>query len=110
VIRHDRRNRFRLAASQSEAGRRILAGLTPAPDPDESVVLVENGVPYTQSTALLRLFRQLDNPWPAAYGFILVPRFLRDAVYRFVAARRRRWFGERDTCFVPDEKTKSKFL
>ncbi len=110
VIRHDRRDRFRLAASQSDAGRRFLAGLTPTPDPEESIVLVENGVPYTRSAAVLRMFRRLDAPWPLLYGFILVPRFLRDAIYRFVAARRRRWFGARNSCFVPDEKTKSRFL
>jgi predicted DCC family thiol-disulfide oxidoreductase YuxK len=42
--------------------------------------------------------------------FLIVPRFVRDGVYRFVAARRYRWFGQRDTCMVPTEELRARFL
>ena len=53
-----------------------------------SIELVEGGRTFTKSTAALRIARRLRFPWPLAYGLILVPRFIRDAVYDFIASRR----------------------
>jgi predicted DCC family thiol-disulfide oxidoreductase YuxK len=103
---------LRFAALQSTAGQRLLArfgrsGLEADP---ESVVLVEGGVLYDRSTALLRAVRHLPGPWSWLAALRLVPRPLRDAVYRWFAARRYRWFGKSDTCRVPTQEIRARFL
>jgi predicted DCC family thiol-disulfide oxidoreductase YuxK len=40
----------------------------------------------------------------------LVPRALRDAAYRFVAARRKRWFGGEEACKLPSEEDRAGLL
>ena len=109
-------------ALQSEPGRALLeASTTPEKalalregtrgdgDPD-TVVLVEDGVLYTHSTAALRLARHLRWPWRWAAAFVVVPRPLRDVVYRWVARNRYRWFGKAESCRVPTPELRARFL
>ncbi|MCS6798587.1 MAG: thiol-disulfide oxidoreductase DCC family protein [Myxococcota bacterium] len=112
VVRRDPVGRFRFAPLQSRAARDLLEALghrAPA-DPPASVMLVENGRVYEASDAALRIARSLRGPWRALWILALVPRPLRDAVYRFVAARRYRWFGRHDTCTVPSPELRSRML
>ncbi|GIP57258.1 hypothetical protein J15TS10_10720 [Paenibacillus woosongensis] len=81
-----------------------------SPDRINTIVLYQNGVYYTRSSAALRIAKGLRYPWPLAFGFIIVPRFIRDAVYRIVAANRYRWFGKDETCLVPTKENKERFL
>lgn len=74
-----------------------LSGLHRSPEPD-TFILLENGRTYDRSTAALRTLRLLGGLWPLVYSLILVPRPLRDAIYTFVARRRRQWFGTTDRC------------
>lgn len=110
VIARDPSARFCFASLQSAAAASLLkeAGLqTPAPD---SIVLVEDGRLSFRSDAALRIVRHLSFPWPLAYGFIVVPKFIRDRVYDFVAAHRYRWFGRREACMVPTPDLRRRFL
>ncbi|MFD3261587.1 thiol-disulfide oxidoreductase DCC family protein [Paenibacillus lentus] len=113
IIKRDPGRRFRFASLQSEAGKRILQG-SPRQDITseriDTIVLYQNGAYYTRSSAALRIAKGLRFPWPLAYGFIIVPRFIRDAVYRVVAANRYRWFGKDETCLVPTKDNKERFL
>jgi predicted DCC family thiol-disulfide oxidoreductase YuxK len=110
VIARDPAARFRFAALSSPAAARALgdAGVTP-PIPD-TIVLLDDGVAYFRSDAPLRIARRLRFPWPLAYGLMIVPRFIRDRVYDFIAARRYRWFGRRDACMIPTPELKGRFL
>ncbi len=110
VIRHDKRDRFRFAPLQSAAGRALQAEYGLNPDALNTFILVENGQAYERSTAALKVARGLGFPLNMLYVFIIVPRFLRDMVYNFVARRRYKWFGKKDACMVPDERTRRKFL
>ena len=106
ILARDPRARFRFASLQSEAARRLLGGDPPA----ETIVLIEAGKTHTRSTAALRIARLLRFPWPLWYGWIVVPRPLRDGVYDWVARHRYRWFGRRDTCMVPTPELRDRFL
>jgi len=110
VARRDPGHRFRLAASQSPAGASLLArhGIDAA-DPS-TVYLVESGRVSQKSTAALRIARGLKFPWSLAYAFILVPRPLRDAVYKLVAGNRYRWFGRREACRLATAEDRGRFL
>ena len=110
VIARDPGAHFRFAALSSDAAARVLrdAGVD-LPRPD-TMVLFDGGTAYFRSDAPLRIARRLIFPWPLAYGLVVVPRFIRDRVYDFVAARRYRWFGRRDACLVPPPDLRQRFL
>jgi len=110
VVKRDPQGRFRFAALTSDAAQSMLrqSGVTlPLPD---SMVLIEDGAVYLRSDAPLRIARGLTFPWPLLYGFVVVPRFIRDRVYDFIAARRYRWFGRRDVCMIPTPDLRRRFL
>ena len=92
-------------------GQELLAahGLSPVAAP-ETVILIENGCVYTHSTAALRILRQLRGLWSWLYVGMVVPRPLRDGVYRFVARHRYQWFGHRDACMLPTPALRQRFL
>ncbi|QUL56085.1 thiol-disulfide oxidoreductase DCC family protein [Paenibacillus tritici] len=110
IIPRDPQANFKFASLQSEAGRELLkAGGLPERQLD-TVVLVENGKYYTESAAVLRIARRLRFPWPLAYVFTLIPRPLRNAIYRIVARNRYRWFGRDEQCLLPTPDMKRRFL
>lgn len=113
VIDRDPSGYFKFASLQSEAARGHLARCGPAftpTDPPASIVLIEGGACYRQSTAALRIARRLRGLWPLLYGFIIVPRPLRDAIYDWIARNRYRWFGRRDTCRIPTPELRDRFV
>lgn len=101
VLKHDRRRRFRLASMQGEVGAALYRrfGIDPA-DPD-TLILVEGDRVLRDSDAVLAIYAGLGWPWRAAAALRIVPRALRDPVYRLVARNRYRLFGRRATCWLP---------
>ena len=98
------------ASLQSSAGQALLAkGGLPTQESD-SLVLVEGERVYRKSGAVLRLLRLLKAPWPLAYGFILMPRLIRDAVYDIVAGNRYRIWGRHDVCVQPSPELRERLL
>jgi predicted DCC family thiol-disulfide oxidoreductase YuxK len=110
VLVHERDHEIRFATMQSRFGQALLAAhRMPITDWD-SVVLVVDGRPLTRSAAALAVARHLRAPWRWLRAVAIVPRPLRDAVYDWVARNRYRWLGRRDSCMVPDEATRARFL
>lgn len=109
-IERDKADAFRFASLQSAVGRRLLREGGMQETGMDTFVLVDGGRYYTRSTAALRALRRLGGKWRFVYGFIIVPRFIRDGVYRYVANRRYRWFGKTESCPIPTPRLRSKFL
>lgn len=101
---------FRFASIQSDAGAEMMREAGMSPEDLETVVVVDGDEVYTKSTAALYVARRLGLPYSLLYPFVVVPSFLRDPFYDFVASHRYSWFGKRDKCRVPDEETKDRFL
>jgi len=95
---------------QGEAGSALYRrfGIDPA-DPD-TLIVVEGDRVRRDSDAILAIWAGLGWPWRAATMFRLVPRALRDLVYRWVARNRYRLFGKRDTCWLPDPAFRDRML
>lgn len=110
LLKRDRAARFRFATMQSQAGRRLLAGHGLDPDDPVSFLLVEDGGAFTDSGAILRIVTRLGGAWRLAAAGYAVPRPVRDALYRWLARNRYRWFGRRDACFAPTPETAHRFL
>lgn len=108
LLKRDR-GRYRFASMQSDAGRALLAGHGLDPGDPASFLLVEPGHAWTDSDAIRRVLTGLGGPWRIAVLIALIPRFLRDPLYRMVARNRYRWFGTM-SCTVPTEAQRSRFL
>ena len=110
ILKRDPRGRFRFASLQSEAGRSLMAEHGLDPDVLSSVVLVEDGRAWQESSAALRIARHLPGGWKLLRVFTVIPRPLRDAVYRWIARNRYRWFGKTETCWLPTPELRERFL
>lgn len=110
IIKRDPDARLMFASLQSEAGQELLRrnGLT-VQDFD-SVVYLHNQKVYTKSTAALHVFKILGGFWQLLYLFVIVPKPIRDVLYRWVARNRYKWFGKKNQCMVPTPELKDRFL
>jgi predicted DCC family thiol-disulfide oxidoreductase YuxK len=110
VIKRNGKANILFAPMQSEAGQKLLKQYNLPADDMESFIFIENGVAYKRSTAGLRVCRHLRGLWPLCYGLIIVPKFIRDGVYNWIARNRYKWFGVRQECMIPTADIKTRFL
>ncbi len=110
VIKHDPSDKFMFAALQSARGQQLLQQYNLPTAGFDSFVLIQNEKVFLKSTAALQVAKQLSGPIKLLYGFIIVPAFIRNAVYAFVAKNRYKWFGKKDSCMIPSPSLQSKFL
>jgi predicted DCC family thiol-disulfide oxidoreductase YuxK len=110
IIKRDKKKQFRFASLQGRAGQQFLQQFNLPANDFNSFVLVENSKVYTRSTAALRMFRKLGGGWTLLYAFIIIPPFLRNAVYDWIARNRYKWYGKREECMVPSPELRERFL
>ncbi|MBD9469941.1 thiol-disulfide oxidoreductase DCC family protein [Pseudoxanthomonas sp. PXM01] len=109
LLKHDREGRYRFAAMQSQAGRALLAGHGLDPDDPASFLLVDGAQAWTDSDAIRRVLTGLGGVWRLATVIAVVPRAVRDPLYRLLARNRYRWFGTTE-CRVPTQEEWARFL
>lgn len=110
VLLRDRRGLFRFAALQSEVGKRLLREHGMDTENIDTVVLVQEREVFLRSDAALEIAWKVGGFWRIFYIFKIVPRFLRDVVYDFVARNRYRWFGRQAACMLPRPEWSGRFL
>jgi predicted DCC family thiol-disulfide oxidoreductase YuxK len=111
VLPRDPNGHVRFASLQGEFAKQALAqrGIQDS-EALESIVLIENGKSYLRSTAVLRIMGALRFPWNLALVFLVIPRPIRDFVYRWVARHRYAVFGKQDVCLLPRPEWRTRFL
>jgi predicted DCC family thiol-disulfide oxidoreductase YuxK len=110
VIKHDPKNRFKFAALQSEIGQELISKHNINTLKTDSIILIDNDRAYIKSTAALRIAKYLNKGYPLLYGFIIIPNFIRNWVYDYIAKNRYKWYGKKDSCMIPTPELKEKFL
>jgi predicted DCC family thiol-disulfide oxidoreductase YuxK len=110
VIKRDQKKVFKFASLQSEFGQKFLAENKLNDAEFKSIILVKGVSYFSQSKAVLNIFRELGGAWKLLYVFIVVPKVIRDAVYNLVARNRYKWFGKRLNCIVPAKELDDRFL
>ena len=111
VIRHDRQRLYKFAAMQTATGRELLLRHGIDPDDPLSFLLIEAGRGYTDTEGIVRVLRSFGGVWLVLSALIrVVPRFVRDPLYRWVARNRYRLFGRHDACMLPSPQTADRFL
>jgi predicted DCC family thiol-disulfide oxidoreductase YuxK len=110
ILRHDRRDRFRFIAAQSQLGAALYRHYQRDPVDYETNILLEHGRAWFKSESSIRVFEALGLPWSlAAWGRIL-PLALRERLYEIIARHRLKWFGVRQACYLLDPGAEHKFL
>jgi len=110
IIGRDARRRFCFVTAQSEKGRALQAQFGLDALTLETFILIHQGRALTSSDAALLAARHLDGPWKALVILRIVPRFIRDRVYRTVARHRYAWFGRKRACMTPTPDVRDRFL
>ena len=110
IIERDGKNYFKFAPLQSDIAQKLLEkhGINKAET--DSVILIENERADTHSTAALKIARRLDGFWSWFYGFIIVPKPVRDFFYKLFAKYRYKLFGRQDACMMPTPEIRQRFL
>ncbi len=110
VIKHDPKHIFRFASLQSSFAEKILLKHNLPLNNYNSFILLHNNQIYTRSAAALLVAKQLRGFIRFLYVFIIVPKFIRDAVYNIIANNRYKWFGRKNECWIPTPELKSLFI
>ena len=111
LIKRDKKDIFRFVPLQSELGIQILDYLKVDRLQVDSMILYEPGKAYfLKSSAALEALKMLGgiNRWLTMFSFI--PSSLRDPLYDFVARNRYKWYGKKESCLMPTDEIKAKFL
>lgn len=110
TIKRDKKKQLKFAPLQSEAGQKLLKEYKLPANEFESFVFIENKKALTKSTAALSVCKYLKGAWPLCYGLIIIPAFIRNAVYDLIARNRYKWFGSKDACMIPKPDIRARFL
>ena len=109
ILKRDKDQIFLFASLQSAFGQKLLKDFHLAADNFNSFILYQDGKIFSSSTGALKMFSQLKN-WGWVKIFWIVPKFIRDAVYNWVAKNRYKWFGKKEECMIPTPDLKERFL
>jgi len=110
VLRHDQSRLIHFCSIQSELGSKLYReqGLDPA-EPQSMLFITPQGV-YLKSDAALKLAEVMGGNVSWLSFLKVIPRYLRDFAYTFIAANRYRLFGKSDQCWLPRSEWKARFL
>ena len=110
IVRNDKKGQIKVGALQDVKTQELLKDYHIKQDYLDSIILIRGDEVYYKSRAALEVSRKLRGLWPMLYGFILVPAFIRDPVYDWIARNRYRWFGKKETCRLPTAAERARFL
>ncbi|MEO6901622.1 MAG: DUF393 domain-containing protein [Bacteroidia bacterium] len=110
IIKHDHKNYFKFATLQSEKVKALVSNFNISLSTNNSILLIEKDKIYYKSTAALRIAKKLNNGYSLLYLFIIVPVFIRNIIYDYVAKNRYKWFGKKEVCMLPSAEIRSKFI
>jgi predicted DCC family thiol-disulfide oxidoreductase YuxK len=76
----------------------------------KSIVLLDEEGIHLKSQAVLKILSRLRVPWKWAKYLKVIPLDMRDGFYDYFAAHRYQWFGKRDSCRLPTQEERLRFL
>jgi predicted DCC family thiol-disulfide oxidoreductase YuxK len=110
LLKRNKKKNLLFASLQSNSGQQMLKHFNLPLNNFNSFVFIENGKLYQRSAGALRVTKYLSGLWPLLYAFLIVPPFIRNAVYDFVARNRYKWYGQKNECWLPTLELKKRFL
>ncbi|HWY10485.1 MAG TPA: DUF393 domain-containing protein [Bacteroidia bacterium] len=109
VLRKEKDHELFFSPLQSEFAKKTLKQFN-LEDKADTMLLLEDGKIYFQSSAALRTTKYLKGLWPGMMFFLIVPPFIRNAVYNYISKNRITWFGIADYCDMMTAQLKKRFI
>lgn len=110
ILKHDKKKQFLLASLQSDAAKNILLQYKYKNNDLNSIIVIDKNKVHKKSAAILIILEHLGMPWRIFIIMKVLPESWRDALYDFVAERRYKWFGKKDTCLIMLPEYKNRFI
>ncbi|MBW1299055.1 DUF393 domain-containing protein [Aquimarina litoralis] len=109
ILKREKNKHYHFASLQSETAKVLLKEYSISLDLS-SIILVEDGIIYQKSDAILRICENLRYPWYLIRWCLIIPKVFRDRIYDFVASNRYMWFGKKQQCDLLDTDQRARFL
>ena len=110
LISKDKKEVLKFASLQSEYAQNTIPKELLNRENLDTIIVYSDGQFYDRSNAVLKLCKILGGGFYVVLIGYLIPRFIRDGLYRFIANNRYRWFGRQSQCRVPTPDLKERFL
>ncbi len=111
IIKHDKKDVFRFVALQSDIGQEIIKYIGIDTSKTDSIILYEPGQAYYyKAEAALKIAGELGGVYSLMGPFSILPKWLNNKVYDYVARNRYKWYGKKNECMIPTPEMKAKFL
>ena len=110
ALKRDRNKKLKFGSLQGETAQQILPQYNIDPTVLTSVIFIEDGIAYRESTAALKVCRHLDGGWKLLYALIIIPAVVRDGIYKWVGRNRYKWFGKHESCMLPTVEQRARFV
>lgn len=108
VLKHEKEKVIHFAAIQSDFTKRLFEEKGWMTPDLSTVYFLDEGELFEKSTAALKIGKFLKAPKSWVIVFFIVPKFIRDAVYNFIAKRRKRI--SKGFCVMPAPGDRERFL
>lgn len=108
-LKHDKRGELKFASLQSKFGQSQKMKFA-IPDNVDSLILIDKDKAHYYSSAALRAAGFMGGLWPIFKLFLVLPPFLRNGIYKWIAKNRYRWFGTKESCWLPTPELQSRFI
>ena len=108
VTKHD--SSFFFSPLQGKAFENLHTELPPEAKGLQTIIYWSGGKLLWKSDAVFQILWDMGGAWKMAVSLRFFPRFIRDAVYDFVARHRYGWFGQKKFCRVPTPAERTRFL
>lgn len=110
IIKNDKQDVFRFVALQSESGQKLINYLG-IDNSIDSIVLYEPGYAYfIKSEAVFRIIKHLSSSVRLLLFFTFIPTSIKNIFYDLIAKNRYQWYGKKESCMIPSEEIKAKFI
>lgn len=110
IIRRDKKALFRFAPMQSLVGKSLMKQYGIRDESNSTLYYIREDKYFRKSAAMIYILRDLGGIWRYFYPLIFIPPCIRDLIYLFISRNRYRLFGKRQTCMIPTEDIKERFL
>lgn len=111
IRKHNKQDSLLYCSNQSGTGKTLIKLFGIDVSPEESLIYLKNGKTYVYSSAALEIAKELDHFWAMLSIFLIIPKFIRDSIYKFIAKHRKSILGTSPKCSLDEaEDFKGKIL
>lgn len=110
ILDKDEHKSMVFASLQSALGQKILKQHQLPENDFKSMILLKGDKIFLKSNAVLEVVKYLPRGWKLLYVFKIIPRFIRDWIYKIISLNRYKWFGKKDQCRLPTSDIANRFI